>query len=252
MSTPNRPAVLVTGASRGIGAACARALAQAGADVVLHYARSADAAEALAAALGDRALGLVQGDFTEPGTAPEVWAEASTLAAGRLSGAVINHGIDPATPFSAPYDDWRDGWSAILECDLLSAADLAREAVNAWLDGPEPGRLVFISSRAGHRGDDEFHTAYAAAKAGVLGLMKSMARAYAGRGVIPFAIAPGWVDTDMAPQDPDARTKALAEIPSGRFADPMEIGRLAAFLVTGGCDSAVGASFDANGASYVR
>jgi len=252
MTAGSRPAVFVTGASRGIGAACARALAAGGSDVVLHYARNAAAAEKLAAEFGEHALGLVQADFSEPGTAPEAWARAVEAAGGALSGVIINHGVDPATPFDAPYDDWRDGWATILECDLSSVADLTREAVNAWLDGPDAGRIVYIASRAGHRGDDAFHTAYAAAKAGVLGLMKSVARAYASRGVVPFAIAPGWVDTDMAPQAPEARSAAVAEIPSGRFADPMEIGRLAAFLLSGACDSAVGATFDVNGASHVR
>ncbi len=244
--------VLVTGASRGIGSACARALAAGGARLVLHYSASRGPAEALAAELGKAAAGLVHADFTEPGAAPEAWMQAEALAGGRLDAAVLNHGIDPATPFDAPYDDWRDGWAAILECDLNSHADLAREAVNAWNGGDRPGRLVFIASRAGHRGDDAFHTAYAAAKGGVLAFMKTIARAYAARGVIPFAIAPGWVDTDMAPKETDKRTHAMAEIPSGRFADPAEIGRLAAFLLSGACDSAVGATFDVNGASHVR
>jgi 3-oxoacyl-[acyl-carrier protein] reductase len=103
-----------------------------------------------------------------------------------------------------------------------------------------------------HRGDDAEHPAYAAAKAGLIATVKTFARAWSGRGLLAYAISPGWIDTEMAPQGKDARARALAEVPLGAMAAPEEIGRLTAFLLSGACPSATGATFDVNGASYVR
>jgi NAD(P)-dependent dehydrogenase (short-subunit alcohol dehydrogenase family) len=83
-------------------------------------------------------------------------------------------------------------------------------------------------------------------------MIKTLARAYSGRGLLAYAIAPGWIDTEMAPQDPDDRKAALSEVPYGDMASPDELGRLCAFLLSGACKSATGATFDVNGASYVR
>jgi NAD(P)-dependent dehydrogenase (short-subunit alcohol dehydrogenase family) len=94
--------------------------------------------------------------------------------------------------------------------------------------------------------------AYAASKGALLALTKTYARALAAEGILFFAIAPGWVETRMAPEDIEARKKAVAEIPLGRVAAPEEIGALVAFLLTDACPSATGATFDVNGASYVR
>ncbi|PWE16378.1 3-oxoacyl-ACP reductase [Marinicauda salina] len=245
--------ILVTGASRGTGAAIAKTLAGQGAKVVVHYGRNRDAAEDVANDLGGNFLGLMSADFATPGAAPEAWAEAKKLAGGRLDGLVINHGIFEAASIEADYETWRANWTRTLEVDLLSAADLAREAARDWRGrADDPGAMVAIASRAAHRGDDPDHPSYAAAKAGLIGLIKTLARAYSGDGVLAYAIAPGWIDTEMAPQEPGARAKALAEVPYGQMAQPEEFGRLCAFLLSGACPSATGATFDVNGASYVR
>ncbi len=247
----NGQAVLVTGASRGAGAGIARALAGAGARVIVHYARNREAAETVAGALGQQCLGLVEGDFAEPDTPERVWGEARALAGGQLDRLALNHGIFEPASIEDPLEAWRANWMRTLQVDLISAADLARLAARDWLDQSPGGAMVAITSRAAQRGDDPDHPAYAAAKAGLTATMKTLARAYAGRGVLAYSIAPGWIDTEMAPRG-EARKLAEAEIPLGRMAGVDEIGALAAFLLSGSCESAAGSVFDVNGASHVR
>lgn len=242
----------VTGASRGAGAGIARQIAEAGGQVILGYARSTDAAKAMASELGDQTIGLVQADFSDPDAAEPAWAQAKTLADGPIHGLVLNHGVFEASNIHDPADIWRQNWARTLQINLQSCADLARCAAQDWVDGPQPGSIVAISSRAAHRGDDADHPAYAASKAGLIAMIKTLARAYSGRGLLAYAIAPGWIDTEMAPQDPDDRKAALSEVPYGDMASPDELGRLTAFLLSGACKSATGATFDVNGASYVR
>jgi NAD(P)-dependent dehydrogenase (short-subunit alcohol dehydrogenase family) len=243
--------ILVTGASRGAGAAIAQACAEAGGDVLVHYASNRARAEAVAAALGPRCAGLVESDLSLPGAAQALW-DGAVLAGGRAPDAlVLNHGIFEAAGIASHEADWRANWARTLQVNLTSCADLARLAARAWLGG-KGGSLVAIASRAAHRGDDADHASYAASKAGLIALIKTLARAHAHQGLLAYAIAPGWIDTDMAPQDAAARAQAEAGVPLGRMAAPEEIGALAAFLLSGACASATGATFDVNGASYVR
>lgn len=242
----------VTGSSRGTGAAIAREIRSTGGKVVLHYSSSPDAAKAIQTELGAHCAGLVQADFAVPGAAPDAWAQAKVAAGGRLDGLVVNHGIFDASPAFEDYAAWREAWGRVMEVDLHSAVDLMREAAQDFVATGQSGALVAIASRAAHRGDDKDHAAYAAAKAGLIATVKTFARAWSGQGLLAYAIAPGWIDTEMAPQDPSARAAALAEVPLGAMADPHEIGRLTAFLLSGACPSATGATFDVNGASYVR
>ncbi|MBL4539001.1 MAG: SDR family oxidoreductase [Oceanicaulis sp.] len=244
--------LFVTGASRGAGAGIARQIAEAGGKVILGYARNTEAAKAMASELGDQAIGLVQADFSDPDAAEPAWSEAKSLADGPIHGLVLNHGVFEASNVHDPADIWRQNWARTLQINLQSCADLARCAAQDWVDSAQGGSLVAISSRAAHRGDDADHPAYAASKAGLIAMIKTLARAYSGRGLLAYAISPGWIDTEMAPQDPDDRKAALAEVPYGDMASPDELGRLCAFLLSGACKSATGATFDVNGASYVR
>jgi NAD(P)-dependent dehydrogenase (short-subunit alcohol dehydrogenase family) len=244
--------VFVTGASRGAGAGIARQIAEAGGKVILGYARNTEAAKAMASELGDKAIGLVKADFSDPAAAEPAWDEAKSIADGPIHGLVLNHGVFEAASVHDPADIWRQNWARTLQINLQSCADLARCAARDWVDGAPGGSVVAISSRAGHRGDDADHPAYAASKAGLIAMIKTLARAYSGRGLLAYALAPGWIDTEMAPQDPEDLKAALSEVPYGDMATPDELGRLCAFLLSGACKSATGATFDVNGASYVR
>jgi 3-oxoacyl-[acyl-carrier protein] reductase len=253
MTPLSNQTVFVTGASRGAGKGIAQILIDQGAQVIVGYGQKRDAAEAFAAQHPDQIMGLVGADFAEPGAAEAAWAQALDSAGGRIDGLVLNHGIFEAASVHDDADAWRDNWARTLQVNLQSAADLARLAVRDWVGEDKPGgSLIAIASRAAHRGDDQDHPAYAASKAGMIAMIKTFARAYSGRGLLAYAISPGWIDTEMAPQDPVARKAALAEVPYGEMASPEELGRLCAFLLSGGCPSATGATFDVNGASYVR
>jgi NAD(P)-dependent dehydrogenase (short-subunit alcohol dehydrogenase family) len=243
--------VFVTGASRGAGAGIAREIAKAGGKLVLGYARNIKAAEAMRHELGNAVLGLVQADFAEPSAPENAWHDALDIAGGRLNGLVINHGIFEASGLEDTWWQWQENWARTLQVNLQSAADLARCAAKNWVDA-DGGTLIAISSRAAHRGDDADHTSYAASKAGMIAMIKTLARAHSGQGLIAYSVAPGWIDTKMAPQDPADRAAALSEVPYGDMAQPEELGALCAFLLSGACNSATGATFDVNGASYVR
>jgi len=253
MTPLSQQTIFVTGASRGAGKGIAQTLIDQGGKVIVGYGENRDAAEAFAAQHPGQIVGLVGADFALPGAAETAWAQALDRADGRIDGLVLNHGIFEAASVHDDAQAWTDNWARTLQVNLQSAADLARLAVRDWVETDNPGgSLIAIASRAAHRGDDQDHPAYAASKAGLIAMIKTLARAYSGKGLLAYAISPGWIDTEMAPQDPADRAKALAEVPYGEMASPEELGRLCAFLLGGGCPSATGATFDVNGASYVR
>ena len=248
--------IFVTGASRGAGKGITQVLLDAGADVIMGCSRRTDALDKFAWEHRQQVVGIVEADFAIPGKAEEAWAMAKDANLG-IDGLVLNHGIFEGASVHDAADAWRDNWARTLQVNLQSAADLARCALRDWMDGDDKGEahggtLIAIASRAAHRGDDFEHPAYAASKAGMIAMIKTFARAYSGKGLLAYAISPGWIDTEMAPQDPEDRAKALAEVPYGEMATPEELGRLCAFLLDGGAPSATGATFDVNGASYVR
>ena len=237
---------LVTGASRGIGAATARAVAEAGGEPVLHYGTGRDEAHALARDLGVPEGDVLGADLAAPGAGGRLVA-----AAGALSGLVNNAGIYAASPLAASDADWTGAWARTLAVNLQATADACRAAIRAW-ENSSGGVIVNVASRAGQRGDGPDHSAYAASKGGVIALTKTLARAHAGDGVRLYAVAPGWVATRMAQRDPDEMARQSAEVPLGRFAAPEEVAALTVFLLSDACPSATGATFDVNGASYVR
>ncbi len=242
---------LITGSSHGVGLAAARLFAAQGAELVLHANRSVALAEQTARDIGPRALGVVAADLALPGEGDWLFAEADALAEGRLDVVVNNAGIYRASPMAGAAADWHASWAEVLQVNLLAVADICRAAVAAFA-GRGGGCLINIASRAGYRGDDGEHTAYAASKGGVLALSKTLARAYGKDGVLAYALAPGWIDTRMAPHNAAGLAAARQEIPIGRMATPEEVAAMCAFLASGACASATGACIDINGASYVR
>ena len=232
---------LVTGTSRGIGAAIAAALRGRGVRVIGHATRAVDD-ETIAA------------DFAEPSSPQLVWEEAIDLADGNIDILINNAGLFEANPLDVSDIQWLDSWEDTLRINLTSAAQLSRFAVKHWLAEGTGGRIVHIASRAGHRGDSPDHWHYAAAKGGMLALHKTIARAYAADGILSYAITPGFTDTAMAGDYLASRGGGglLADIPLGRVASPQEIAAIALFCALDAPPSMTGATLDANGASYVR
>lgn len=233
--------ILQTGSSRGIGAA-ARAALEARGHRVMGQARSAADPDTIAA------------ELSQPGAPQALWAEALDRAGGAIDVLVNNAGVFEANPIDTGDDEWLAGWEDTLRINLTSAAVLSRLAVRHWRERGVPGRIVHVASRAGHRGDSPDHWHYAASKGGMLALHKTIARHYAGDGILSFAIAPGFTDTAMAGDYLATRggPGLLADIPLGRVATPEEIADIVVFCALDAPPSLTGATLDANGASYVR
>jgi len=229
--------ILLTGSSRGIGAACRDAFAAAGAAVIGH-ATAAGPAIDLAA------------DFADPDGPARLWAEAR--ARGPIDVLINNAGIFEANPLDA--GDWTAGWERTMRVNLTAAAELCRLAVLDWQARGVPGRIVNVASRAAYRGDSPAHWHYAASKAGMVAMTKTIARGYAGDGILAFAVCPGFTMTGMADDYLVSRggDRLLADIPLGRVAEPAEVAEVVRFLALDAPASMTGAVLDVNGASYVR
>ncbi|WP_100866505.1 SDR family NAD(P)-dependent oxidoreductase [Novosphingobium kunmingense] len=232
---------LVTGSSRGIGAAIAERLRARGLRVIGH-ARTAIDVDTIAA------------DLNDPTAAARIWDEALERSGGRIDCLVNNAGLFEANPIDRSDIEWLDNWEDTLRINLTAAAELSRFAVRGWLAEGRAGRIVHIASRAGYRGDSPDHWHYAAAKGGMIAMHKTIARHYAIKGVMSYAICPGFTDTAMAGDYLDSRggPGLLADIPLGRVATPDEIAAIAEFCALDAPESMTGAVIDANGASYVR
>ncbi len=242
--------VLVTGASRGIGAAIAEAAAKSGARTIIHSTAPGEAISKVAAAMGESATGVIHEDLSAPDAGFRLFAKALAIAP-RIDALVNNAGVFIESPLTGARTAWTDSWARTQAVNVQAPADACLAAIEHFR-GNGGGIVVNIASRAGHRGDSIDGAAYAASKGAMLAMTKTFARQLAAENMLFYAIAPGWVETRMAPKDIEARKKAVADIPLGRVADPEEVAAMTIFLLTGACASATGATFDINGASYVR
>lgn len=238
--------VLVTGGSRGIGAATVRALHRDGAFVVVHCGFRRSTAERLARELGERAT-VVQADLTDPAAAAALWDE-SVAWRGGIDVLVNNAGTYLASPLTDEAG-WAQGWAGNLALNLNAPAELCRVAI-AHYCRRGGGVIVNVVSRAAHGGDDVDHLAYGAAKGGLLPLTRGIARGFGRDGVLAYAVAPGWVATDMA-ADADLAAVA-ATVPLGEVTPPEDVAEVIAFLASGRSRHATGATIDITGADYVR
>ena len=218
---------LVTGASRGIGRAIALRLAAAGADVAVNYVSNETAANEVVAeieGLGHRALPC-RADVREL----EAVAEMVSCTAENLGGLdiLVNNAGVVRDQYLAFMKD--EAWDEVMDVSLKGAYRLSKLAVKLMLKG-RWGRIVNISSDAGLMGDLR-RTNYAAAKAGLIGFTKALAREVAAQGILVNAVAPGLIDTDLTADMEEARREALlSTVPLRRFGRPEEVAALVAFL----------------------
>lgn len=238
---PAMTTILLTGSSRGIGAATRELLEARGARVIGHSTTGDDAGE-------------IAADFTDPEAPAILWESALDQAGGTIDVLVNNAGLFKANPIDSDDSSWFDEWEDTLRINLTAAAQLSRFAVQHWQVRESSGRIIHVASRAGHRGDSPAHWHYAAAKGGMLALHKTIARAYAKDKIVSYAVTPGFTDTAMAGDYLESRggPGLLADIPLGRVAEPEEIANIIAWLALEAPASLTGATLDANGASYVR
>ena len=200
------------------------------------------------------AEGRIAADLADPTAADRLWEEALARLDGRIDVLVNNAGVFEAVADDADPDAWRQAWDRAWGINLQSAADLCRRMVLHVRERGGEGRIVNVASRAAYRGDSPAHWHYAASKAGMVAMTKSIARGYANRGVLAFAICPGFVMTGMADEYLASRggDKLLADIPLGRVAQPEEVASVATYLALDAPASMTGAVLDVNGASFVR
>jgi NAD(P)-dependent dehydrogenase (short-subunit alcohol dehydrogenase family) len=232
--------ILITGASRGIGAAAYALLRQRGHNVVGHSTKGSDI--------------LIAGDLVNPAAPRDIWDTAMDELGGHIDVLVNNAGIYEAVSDNAPDDEWHGAWARTMTINLQAAADLSRLAVSHFLDRGGEGRIVNIASRAAYRGDSPQHWHYAASKAGMIGMTKSIARGYAGEGILCFGVAPGFTVSEMTAEYLQGRGGAqiLADIPLGRVASTDEVAEAIRWLATEAPGASTGSVIDLNGASYVR
>ena len=246
--------VLVTGGSRGIGRAVARAFAARRATVAIQFrADRAAASETLASLAGGPGGHLaLQADLADPEQARAlVGRVVGTL--GRVDVLVNNAGIYQEHPvLETGYEDWLAIWRRTVDLNLLGPANLIH-AVAPHMVAAGGGRIVNVSSRGAFRGEPD-HPAYGASKAGLNSLGQSMARALGGHGIYVTTVAPGFVETDMAAPflEGPGGDAVRAQSPLGRAATAEEVARVVVFLATPGAESTTGAVVDVNGASYLR
>lgn len=243
--------VLLTGASKGIGAETARALGAAGACVVAHYNTDEDGARAATAQLpGDRVL-LLQADLADPAAARTLWQRAVAWR-GAVDVLVNNAAVLAESPIDASDADWDAAWASTYATNVLGPMALVREAVRHFR-GRGGGVLVTLSSWAAQRGSGNPNLlAYAASKAALKAATQTIARAHAAEGVLAYVLAPGMVRTQMSVAATPGEAATSAGLAMGEWVPPAEIADLVVFLASGTRRHLSGATFDVNGASYIR
>ena len=247
-------AVLVTGGSRGIGAAIARAFAERGDRVAVHCRDALAVAEVVRDSLDGDGHVVVRADLAVPA---EVRAMVDAAAAGLdgLDVLVNNAGIYLDHPvLGTSYEEWQAAWQATLGVNLVGAANVTWCAVqHMTASGQRGGRIVNVGSRGAFRGEPT-HPAYGASKAGLHAFGQSLAVALAPHGIAVASVAPGYVATDMTVEQlaTPAGDAIRAQSPFGRVATAEEIAAAVVYLASPEAEWVSGAVLDLNGASYLR
>ncbi len=231
--------ILLTGASRGIGAATLDRFKSSGHRVAGHSTRGG--------------VGLIAGDLADPASINPIWDQALEALDGRIDVLVNNAGIYEGVADDASDEQWRTTWDRTMQINLRAAADLCRQAVGHFRH-QGGGRIVNVASRAAFRGDSPAHWHYAASKSALIGMTKTIARGYAAENILAFAVAPGFTVTDATEEYLEGRGGAaiLADIPLGRVTSPAEVAETIRWLAIDAPAASTGSVIDLNGASYVR
>jgi NAD(P)-dependent dehydrogenase (short-subunit alcohol dehydrogenase family) len=226
--------VLVTGSTRGIGASIVEALVAKGARVIGHGRANAE--------------GVIGADLATPGAADALWDQALARLDGRIDVLVNNAGVFEAVAVDAEAEEWQAAWARTLQINLQASADLSRKAILHWRERNGGGRIVNIASRAAYRGDSPAHWHYAASKAGMIGMTKSLAREVGPRGITANCIAPGFISTPMTAALNEKQTDEIAKmIPQQRFGAPEEIAAGVVYLASNEAAYITGQTLHING-----
>ncbi len=241
---------IVTGASKGIGAATARVLLNQGANVVLNWNTTLSEAEDLLKEFGDDRCLAIRANLENRDEVDRLWTEGLAWK-GTLDGIVNNAAVMIETDPECTLEKYRKDWDTVIEINVRAVADLCWHAVD-YFKSVGGGSIVNVASRAAFRGDmpDSMH--YAASKGAVVALTRSIAKGYAADNIFAYIIAPGWVGTDRVLPRLNKPENAIMikEIPMQAPCPPEEVGNIIAFMLSGAVKNATGTTFDINGASY--
>ena len=227
--------ILATGTSRGIGTAIAARLDRPDVRFVGHSSRPGDDAR-------------IPADLDEPGAAVALWNEALERLDGRIDVLVNNAGIFEAAPIDLPDADWLAAWERTMRINLTASAELCRLAVRHFATRPGGGRIVNVASRAAYRGDSPAHWHYAASKAGMVGMSKSLAAEVASRNITVNCVAPGFITTAMTDKlNDEQKARILTQVPAGRMGEPSEIAAAVLYLASPESGYVTGATLHVNG-----
>jgi 3-oxoacyl-[acyl-carrier protein] reductase len=247
---------LITGGSRGIGAAAVRLFTQAGAKVAFNYQKARSQAEALVKECGEQRCFAIASNLNSPDSARALVDEAAKHF-GRIDILVANHGVWPSEDIAIEKMTGEQ-WRSTLSINLDSVFGLVKYAVAQMKSQPRAGssaggHIVLISSTSGQRGE-AYHCDYSATKGAIISLTKSLAAELAPAGIYVNCVAPGWVDTDMskpALEDSSTGAKIRAGIPLGRAGTPEEIAAPVLFLCTEYAGFITGEIFNVNGGAVL-
>lgn len=245
----NNKNILVTGASRGIGKGLAEGLGKAGARVAVHYQNNRLSAEKIAAEIGNGSF-AISADLKNPDEVEKLFKEV-TKRFEQLHVLINNAGIFRMSLIESEH--WLDNWNETMDVNLRAAAILSRLAI-LHFQPRGGGRIINISSRAAFRGDGPEHLAYAASKAGLVALTKSIARGFGKDNITSFLIAPGWVKTDMSLESIEKYGEdfILKDIALNKLTKPEDLAPMIALLAGGYADHATGTTIDMNAGSYLH
>lgn len=239
--------VLVTGASRGIGRAIAVQFAEAGAKVMVHYGNNEDAANATLAQLSGDGHRVIKADMAHPDEV-EAMIQTTIEHLGGLDILVNNAGVyDEHKIAEVDYDTWQHFWHKTINVNLIGVANACWCAAQHMIDNGG-GRIVNVTSRGAFRGEPDA-PAYGASKAGLNSMSQSLAKALAPHKIYVTAVAPGWIETDMAQGYLDMGAQ---QSPLKRVGKTDEIAHAVLYLASDGAEFATGTILDVNGASYLR
>ena len=244
--------VLVTGASRGIGREIARQFAEHGARIVIHYHKNRQAAEKTMAGLPDNSHLLLAADLSDAAAVADL-AQKAMKTMGKIDVLVNNAGIYEFHPVATTaFEQWRQSWEKTIFTNLMGPAHLTYHVARQMMTSGG-GKIINITSRGAFRGEPTA-PAYGASKAGLNAFSQSMAQAMAPHNIFIYAIAPGFVETEMAESVLTGREgdAIRAQSPLNRVARPAEVARVALFLAAEDTDYLTGSIIDVNGASYLR
>lgn len=244
--------ILVTGASQGIGKSLATKLAEAGATIAVHYNSNEMEAENLAHILGNGSRPF-HADFSKPEEASKLF-DRIVLEMGTLEILVNNAGVAQGANMDADEDTWMHTWDTTMMVNLTTPAILCKKMVQHVTARKTSGRIINIASRAAFRGDEPDYMAYAASKAGLVSLTRTIARGYGKQGIKAFCIAPGFVRSEMAKDfvQKYGEEHIKSDISLERVTEPKDIAPLVTFIASGLADHSTGATFDVNAGSYLH